>query len=322
MREPLGDVNYWYRRGGRRVYKTVHFFLFDYVSGSTDDHDHEVEEARWIPLAEARTALSYPGERALIERALSKSTPGPLGCRAVQVLNFYSTVFADQMKRGRKTATIRLGDKRHKYRKNQVVLVTVGYQYSPREKLFHAVIDNVEVKRVKDLSPRDIEHDNPEFRRTEEMVHFLEQIYGREVVARRHRHRRALLADRREPAGLPGPPARRRRRAELTAGSSRPAGLPMCLSPTGEVRHRDEEKSIHRRACGGGGHTLPARRGTGVAYSDEVLADHPLMYLRMGEAKGTTVATTRPPTTATVTMRATSRSVRPARSPMPGTRSG
>ena len=99
----------------------------------------------------------------------------------MQVLNFYSTVFADQMKRGRKTATIRLGDKRHKYRKNQVVLVTVGYQYSPREKLFHAVIDNVEVKRVKDLSPRDIEHDNPEFRRLDEMVHFLEQIYGRKV---------------------------------------------------------------------------------------------------------------------------------------------
>ena len=76
VREPLGDVNYWYRRGGRRVYKTVHFYLCDYVSGSTDDHDHEVEEARWIPLGEARTALSYPGERALIERALSKSTPG------------------------------------------------------------------------------------------------------------------------------------------------------------------------------------------------------------------------------------------------------
>jgi hypothetical protein len=99
----------------------------------------------------------------------------------MQVLNFYSTVFADQMKRGRKTATIRLGDKRHKYRKNQVVMVTVGYQHSPREKLFNAVIDNVEVKRIKDLSPRDIEHDNPEFRRTEELVHFLEQIYGRDV---------------------------------------------------------------------------------------------------------------------------------------------
>jgi 8-oxo-dGTP pyrophosphatase MutT (NUDIX family) len=76
VREFLGDVNYWYRRGGRRVYKTVHFYLFDYVSGSTEDHDHEVEEARWIPLAEAVSSLSYPGERALIERALSKSTPG------------------------------------------------------------------------------------------------------------------------------------------------------------------------------------------------------------------------------------------------------
>jgi len=99
----------------------------------------------------------------------------------MQVLNFYSTVFADQMKRGRKTATIRLGDKRHKYRKNQVVMVTVGYQYSPREKVFMAVVDNVEVKRMKELSPRDIEHDNPEFRRVDELQHFLEQIYGREV---------------------------------------------------------------------------------------------------------------------------------------------
>jgi 8-oxo-dGTP pyrophosphatase MutT (NUDIX family) len=76
VREPLGDVNYGDRRGGRRVYKTVHFYVFDYVSGSTADHDHEVEDARWIPLAEARTLLSYPGERALIERALSKSAPG------------------------------------------------------------------------------------------------------------------------------------------------------------------------------------------------------------------------------------------------------
>jgi hypothetical protein len=100
----------------------------------------------------------------------------------VQVLNFYSTIFADQLKRGRKTATIRLGDKSHKYRKNQAVLVTIGYQYSPREKIFDAVIDQVEVTRLRDLSPRDIEHDNPEFRRHEDLVNFLEQIYGRQVT--------------------------------------------------------------------------------------------------------------------------------------------
>ena len=99
----------------------------------------------------------------------------------MRVLNFYSSVFADQLRRGRKTATIRLGDKSHKYHKNECVLVTIGYQHSPREKIFSAVIDQVEVKRIKDLSPRDIEHDNPEFRRLEDEKKFLEQIYSRSI---------------------------------------------------------------------------------------------------------------------------------------------
>ena len=97
------------------------------------------------------------------------------------VLNFYSPLFVDQLKRGRKTATIRLGDKSKKYSQGEVVLITVGFQHSPRERIFEAVIDSVDVKQVRDLSPRDIEHDNPEFRRLEETLHFLEQIYGRPV---------------------------------------------------------------------------------------------------------------------------------------------
>lgn len=96
-------------------------------------------------------------------------------------LNFFSPAFVDQLKRGRKTATIRLGDKSRKYERGQVVWVTVGYQHSPREKIFAAVIDDVEVKRVRELSPRDIEHDNPEFRRLDETVGFLSQIYGRDI---------------------------------------------------------------------------------------------------------------------------------------------
>jgi len=98
------------------------------------------------------------------------------------VLNFYSAVFIDQLKRGRKTATIRLGDKSGKYERGQVVWVTVGFRHSPREKIFTAVIDDVEVKRVADLSRRDIEHDNPEFRRPEEATKFLEQIYSRTIA--------------------------------------------------------------------------------------------------------------------------------------------
>ena len=99
----------------------------------------------------------------------------------MQVLNFYSTIFADQLKRGRKTATIRLGDKSHKYKKGMVVRVLCGVRFSPREHVFDAVIDKVEVKTLGELSPREIEHDNPEIRRTEEMASFLGQLYNREV---------------------------------------------------------------------------------------------------------------------------------------------
>ena len=100
---------------------------------------------------------------------------------ALYVLNFYSPIFSDQLRSGRKTATIRLGDKSRKYRRGQVVWITIGYRHQPREKIFAAVIDDVEVKKVQELSPRDIEHDNPEFRRREETVDFLEKIYTRPI---------------------------------------------------------------------------------------------------------------------------------------------
>ena len=69
--EKLGDVRYFYQRGGRRIFKRVTFYLLAYRDGSLDDHDDEVEEARWMPLGEAVRALSYEGERAMAERALS-----------------------------------------------------------------------------------------------------------------------------------------------------------------------------------------------------------------------------------------------------------
>jgi 8-oxo-dGTP pyrophosphatase MutT (NUDIX family) len=74
--EKLGDIRYWYARGGRRVMKTVSFFLFRYRSGSLADHDHEVEEALWIPLEEAPARLAYKGEQEMAESALSRLTEG------------------------------------------------------------------------------------------------------------------------------------------------------------------------------------------------------------------------------------------------------
>ena len=96
-------------------------------------------------------------------------------------LNFYSPMVADQLRTGRKSATIRLGDKSGKYKKGMVVKVLCGVRFGAREHVFDAVIDKVEVKQLAELSPREIEHDNPEIRRTEEMAAFLGQLYNREV---------------------------------------------------------------------------------------------------------------------------------------------
>jgi 8-oxo-dGTP pyrophosphatase MutT (NUDIX family) len=70
--EKLGDVRYRYERRGRRIAKEVAFYLFEYRSGNLADHDHEIEDARWMSLEEAAEALSYEGEREMVQRALSR----------------------------------------------------------------------------------------------------------------------------------------------------------------------------------------------------------------------------------------------------------
>jgi hypothetical protein len=101
---------------------------------------------------------------------------------AVYALNFYSPIVADQLRSKRKTATIRLGDKSGKYKKGMIVQILCGSRYSPRERVFDAVIDKVEVKGLGELSPNEVEHDNPELRSTEDMAEFLARLYNREVT--------------------------------------------------------------------------------------------------------------------------------------------
>jgi 8-oxo-dGTP pyrophosphatase MutT (NUDIX family) len=72
----LGESRYWYRRDGRTIGKSVHFYLFRYASGKTADHDEEVEEARWIPLKEAEKKLTYAAEREMVSRALEDLKEG------------------------------------------------------------------------------------------------------------------------------------------------------------------------------------------------------------------------------------------------------
>lgn len=72
----LGEVRYWYQRSGKRIAKVVEFFLLRYVSGNLDDHDHEVEHARWVPATEAVRTLTYAGERDMVREALSRMEQG------------------------------------------------------------------------------------------------------------------------------------------------------------------------------------------------------------------------------------------------------
>ena len=97
-------------------------------------------------------------------------------------VNFYSEAYADMLKKGRKTATIRLGDKSDKYRSGQIVWITVGRKYGARQKLFPAIIDNVTVKRASELTPREVEKESPELRRVEEVLNLLSRIYDKAVT--------------------------------------------------------------------------------------------------------------------------------------------
>lgn len=72
--DDLGQINYWYyiREENIKCRKTVNFFLMEYVSGNTADHDIEVDEAGWFSLEEALEKVSYKGDRTVIEKAIDK----------------------------------------------------------------------------------------------------------------------------------------------------------------------------------------------------------------------------------------------------------
>jgi 8-oxo-dGTP pyrophosphatase MutT (NUDIX family) len=75
----LGEIRYSYRgkaSGGEpiRINKRVHFYLLRYIKGDVRDHDHEVDEARWVPIEEAIGSLRFATDRRMVRRALGVLT--------------------------------------------------------------------------------------------------------------------------------------------------------------------------------------------------------------------------------------------------------
>lgn len=67
---PVGVIDYFFTQAGRRVHKTVHYFLMEATGGSLAAHDHEFDEVRWMPLDEARRLMTFDTERRIVEDAL------------------------------------------------------------------------------------------------------------------------------------------------------------------------------------------------------------------------------------------------------------
>jgi 8-oxo-dGTP pyrophosphatase MutT (NUDIX family) len=78
---PLEEISYmyWSRASRARIAKRVAFYLLAYRSGSPARHDAEVEGVRLVPVAEATAALTYPGERRVMEGALAALAAGGYG---------------------------------------------------------------------------------------------------------------------------------------------------------------------------------------------------------------------------------------------------
>ena len=66
---PLDSIEYWFVQSGRRIHKTVHYFMMEPTGGNLAGHDHEFDEVRWIPFDAAPSTLTFETERALVARA-------------------------------------------------------------------------------------------------------------------------------------------------------------------------------------------------------------------------------------------------------------
>jgi 8-oxo-dGTP pyrophosphatase MutT (NUDIX family) len=61
----LEPVTYWFQRDGRRIRKTVRWFLMRPIA-KEGEHDHEVDEVAWARRDDALARLRYDSDRRLV----------------------------------------------------------------------------------------------------------------------------------------------------------------------------------------------------------------------------------------------------------------
>ncbi|MDD4601756.1 hypothetical protein SDC9_13693 [bioreactor metagenome] len=101
-------------------------------------------------------------------------------------LNFQSRHHEDLLITRTKNCTVRLGDVRETYPESSIVWVTFGKRFTPRKKLYQAIIDKVLIKKFSQLSSEDLIHQNPGIKSAEELRVFFEQLYARSITMDDH----------------------------------------------------------------------------------------------------------------------------------------
>lgn len=72
--ELIGERSYWFyqREENTKFRKTVTYFLVEYTQGEIAPPSPEVDEARWVPVADAVGMVSYRSDKEILEAAREK----------------------------------------------------------------------------------------------------------------------------------------------------------------------------------------------------------------------------------------------------------
>ncbi|MBM3283528.1 NUDIX domain-containing protein [Candidatus Gottesmanbacteria bacterium] len=63
-------ATYFYVWQGEKRFKTVYYFLMEYISGDIKNHDFEMSQVEWLPTVEVEKRLTYKSDKIAFKQAL------------------------------------------------------------------------------------------------------------------------------------------------------------------------------------------------------------------------------------------------------------
>lgn len=67
--QKIDDIKYFFVMDGKKYFKTVNYFLMEYLENKDEGHDSEVEEAKFFTSEKALMSLTFKDEKAILMKA-------------------------------------------------------------------------------------------------------------------------------------------------------------------------------------------------------------------------------------------------------------